>query len=171
MPELLVMRHGKSDWGTGLPDFERPLSKRGHKNAMAMAEWLDDTDREPDEIITSAANRTFTTAAHVAAHFKLDEQILDARPDLYLAGAHEWIEAVAACSAERVLICGHNPGLDDLVGFLSNEAAELTADGKLMTTAAIAVFSIDQSNSINTWSSISPDNCTLIELMRPRDLL
>ena len=70
-----------------------------------------------------------------------------------------------------VLICGHNPGLDDLVGFLSNEAAELTADGKLMTTAAIAVFSIDQSNSINTWSSISPDNCTLIELMRPRDLL
>jgi len=72
MPELLVMRHGKSDWSTGLPDFDRPLSRRGDKNAPAMAEWLVDVDLVPDAILTSAAARALATATHVAQAVGLD---------------------------------------------------------------------------------------------------
>ncbi len=164
MPELLVMRHAKSDWEAGAPDFDRPLSKRGHKNAVEMASWLSDSDREPDAILTSAANRAQTTAGYVAEHFGLDDGKVTQDDDLYLADANTWLDVLMTQTADRLLICGHNPGLDVLVDYLGEEAPALTIDGKLMTTAAIAVFTVEY------WASISPTTCQLVELMRPREL-
>lgn len=123
MAELFVMRHAKSDWETGVDDFDRPLSKRGHKNAPKMARWLEDTDREPDAILTSAANRARTTAGYVATHFALNAEDVIETPDLYLADVETWMDALVEQSADRLLICGHNPGLDYLVDYLSEEAA------------------------------------------------
>ena len=164
MAELFVMRHAKSDWETGVDDFDRPLSKRGHKNAPKMARWLEDTDREPDAILTSAANRARTTAGYVATHFALNAEDVIETPDLYLADVETWMDALVEQSADRLLICGHNPGLDYLVDYLSEEAATTTPDGKLMTTAAIAIFTVPQ------WRKLSPATCHFQELMRPREL-
>ena len=164
MPELLVMRHAKSDWETGVGDFDRPLSKRGHKNAPQMAQWLAETGREPDAIFTSSANRARTTAEYVATHFGLDAGDIVETDELYLADAETWMDALVEQSTDRLLICGHNPGLDFLVDYLSQEAATVTLDGKLMTTAAIAVFTMDD------WPSLTPATCHFEELMRPREL-
>ena len=64
----------------------------------------------------------------------------------------------------RLLICGHNPGLDDLVEYVSADDLRYTDDGKLMTTAAIAAFDIEG------WHSLQPGSAQLRELMRPREL-
>ena len=38
--ELLILRHGKSDWSTGEDDFDRPLVDRGKRGAQRMGVWL-----------------------------------------------------------------------------------------------------------------------------------
>ena len=166
MPELLVMRHAKSDWSTQLPDYDRPLSKRGHRDAPRMAEWLADNDRSPDAIITSAANRALTTARYVAEHVGLTKADVDIREDLYLASADTWLDTLHEQQGDqRLLICGHNPGLDALVEYLPAEPPSYTSNDKLMTTAAIAVLAVDR------WSALGPRSTELVELARPRELL
>lgn len=165
MPELLVMRHGKSDWSTGLPDFDRPLAKRGARDAPAMAAWLVANDLVPDSIITSAATRALATATHVAAGTRFDTTAMRVVRDLYGASMTRWLEVLAGqVGYERTLVCGHNPELDELVDFLSADPLEYTDNHKLMTTAAIAVF------EVRDWSRLGRASARLVQLVRPKDL-
>lgn len=160
-----MMRHGKSDWSTGLVDFERPLARRGHDNAPEMAQWLLDADLVPDAILTSAATRALMTATHVAETVGLDVDVMDVRDDLYMASAHNWLNVLSEHQTDhRLLICGHNPGLDDLVEYLSADELRYTGDGKLMTTAAIAAFAVE------SWDELGHRSARLLHLMRPREL-
>lgn len=163
--ELLVMRHAKSAWNTDAPDdFSRPLAPRGHRAAPRMAEWLDADGLEPDRIVTSAAVRARDTAQYVADHFSIDDDRVERVDWLYGAGATAWIGLLREQTAERVLICGHNPGLDDLVERLTADPMELTSTGKLMTTAAIAHIRVE------AWSTIGEKPGQLLQLVRPREL-
>lgn len=165
MPELLVMRHAKSDWESGAAsDFERPLNRRGHRSAERMAEWLDEQDLEPDHILSSSAVRARDTATYVARHFSMGDR-LELRDDLYLADAADWLEALRLQTSPRLLACGHNPGLDDLVEFLSDKPIDVTADGKLMTTSSIAHFELSVG-----WPSIDEGAGRLVALVRPSEL-
>jgi len=65
--ELLLLRHGKSDWNTNSSDFYRTLNNRGQRNAQQMGEWLDEQSLVPDLIICSPATRALTTAKIVSA--------------------------------------------------------------------------------------------------------
>ena len=61
MPELLIMRHAKSDWGVGLAsDRERPLAPRGVKAAKRMGKFLTKANAAPDLILSSPAVRART---------------------------------------------------------------------------------------------------------------
>ena len=168
MPRLSVMRHAKSDWSNALPDHDRPLAPRGQRNAPEMAQWLVESDLCPERILTSSAKRTQETVAAVTEHCETDSDMVEVRTNLYLASGQTWLDAIrdftAVSSPASLLICGHNPGLDDLVDYLSRSDAPDTADGKLMTTAAIAVFEVP------AWDELSPQACTFIELIRPREL-
>ena len=45
MKELLVLRHAKSSWKhAGLDDHDRPLNKRGQRNAPRMGQLLRDEE-------------------------------------------------------------------------------------------------------------------------------
>jgi phosphohistidine phosphatase len=64
--ELLLLRHAKSDWETGaLDDFDRPLAKRGRKEAPGVGEWLLREGLVPDLVISSPAERAKETASLV----------------------------------------------------------------------------------------------------------
>jgi len=164
--DLLVMRHAKSDWSDpALPDERRPLAPRGNRAAARMAEWLDEKELTPDRVLSSSAVRTRETVAHLARGLDLDPVNMEFRDDLYLAGAWDWIDALRHESVDRLLICGHNPGFDDLVDWLCFEPPERTLDGKLMTTSAIAHLRFD-----DDWSAIGPTSGRLHALVRPREL-
>lgn len=163
--ELLVMRHGKSDWSTDRADFDRPLAARGERDAHRMAEWLVEEDLEPDHLITSSAARASATAHAVIDAFAMTDDRVRVLDSLYLANAWTWLGALEEAPPGRVLLCGHNPGLDDLVEYLSADPLPLTPDGKLMTTAAIAHFAFDEE-----WSAIGRASGRLLTLMRPRQL-
>ena len=67
---LLLLRHAKSDWPTGVPDRERPLARRGEKAAKAVGRFLAANDLVPDQVIEYSPNALFRglKALQVAPH-------------------------------------------------------------------------------------------------------
>ena len=61
---LLVLRHGKSDWSTGLEDFHRPLVSRGRLGSRKMGGWIRHQDLLPDTVLSSPAERARMTTVH-----------------------------------------------------------------------------------------------------------
>ncbi len=131
-----------------------------------MAQWLDDNDLIPDRVVSSAAVRARQTAEYVKRGLSLDESTVRFVDELYLASADLWLEELRQQDADRVLIVGHNPGFDDLVEGLAADPIVLTADGKLMTTAAIAHLVFDAGE----WADIRRGTAKLVALARPREL-
>ena len=96
----------------------------------------------PDRIISSSARRARDTAHRVAAEIRFTAAI-DERDELYLAGPEAYITAVKqlALHAERVLLVGHNPGLEELVLILTGERRALPCAGLIVCSLPIADFS------------------------------
>ncbi len=161
------MRHAKSDWSTYDSDFDRPLNARGARNAVQMAQWLADQDLCPDRVLSSPAVRAHTTAMEVVSACGVEQADIEFDEELYHADAWTWLEKLRDRTCQRLLICGHNPGLDQLVDHLSDGTAPFSDSGKLMTTAAVAHFAVRPA-----WSAVgTPEGmCKLLSLTRPRDL-
>ena len=166
MNELLVMRHAKSDWTAGHADCDRPLNDRGIRAADRMAGWLLDEQLCPDHVISSPAARARATAMAVVFCCSTDNHQVEFEQRAYLADAFTWLQLVASQPSGLTLICGHNPGLDDLVDHLSASPVPLSDSGKLMTTAAVAHFRFDTS-----WNELVQGSCELVQLVRPRELV
>ena len=120
---LLVLRHGKSDWTTGLEDFHRPLVGRGRKGARKMGAWIRHLDLIPDAVLSSPAARARATteAACKTLGIPLDNVIWDER--LYEAPGTQVLSVLAEApkKAKRLLLVGHNPGLEELIHLLVGE--------------------------------------------------
>jgi len=148
MKTLLILRHAKSSWNdAGMSDHDRPLNDRGKEDAPRIGRLLRDQGLEPDLILSSTAKRARSTAKRVVEGGELacSLQLLD---ELYLASADTYIEVLRRQPAayERVLVVGHNPGLEELVLLLTGTSLALP------TGALVQVeFEID------TWSEL-PNN-------------
>ena len=56
------MRHAKSDWsGPQISDFDRPINKRGTRNAIRIGGWMNENNHIPQKIISSPALRAKET--------------------------------------------------------------------------------------------------------------
>lgn len=120
---LVLIRHAKSDWKHhGLSDFDRPLNKRGLKDAPLMAAKLQDAGISPDLILSSPANRALRTAGFMADQFKIDFENIKQIPSLYLGSPQNLISALnnTADSVETLFLIAHNPGISYLASMLSN---------------------------------------------------
>lgn len=160
MKEILLMRHAKSSWKDDrLSDFERPLNKRGKKNAPQMGELLLQEGLLPDIIVSSAAKRAIQTAKLVQEACTYSGEIL-AYEDLYHAEINDYISVLAVLDdgIKRVLVVGHNPDIEELIEFLSGEYVR-------MPTAAIARLQLD----LPTWGKIRDcETAKLIDVWYPR---
>jgi phosphohistidine phosphatase len=111
---LALLRHAKSSWDDpAMSDFERPLNRRGRKDAPFMGDLLRKRGVDPDIIITSPANRALTTCRIVAGElgFPLDRITIDEH--LYEASARELLRIVQMIGSQynSAMLVGHNPGL------------------------------------------------------------
>ena len=114
--ELLILRHGKSDWGTADDDFHRPLTERGRHSARRMAIWMVEQKLMPDHVVASPAERALATARKACKTMGLSPKTIHKDPRVYEAGPDELLRVLADCpgTARRVMLVGHNPGLEDL---------------------------------------------------------
>jgi phosphohistidine phosphatase len=158
---LLLLRHAKSSWNDArLADHQRPLNDRGRRDAPRVGEHLVRHGLLPDLILTSSAKRARKTAAKVAASASYDGEIrlLD---ELYLAAPPAYATALRSLGPEvrTVLVVGHNPGLEDLVG-------ALTGAQETLPTSALVHLRL----AIPTWRDLelSP-TAELCSIWRPRD--
>ncbi len=165
--KLLIMRHAKSDWNAGLADFERPLNQRGIKSAKKISKKLEEDDLVPDSIVSSPAKRTRDTVKILCENLNLDEKIITWDKRIYEASLTDLLNVIdeLKSDAKCQLIVGHNPGLDELVNYLSSDEPQYNETGKLMTTAAVAVFDFGK-------KQITPvkKSAQLINILRPKEI-
>ena len=165
---LIIMRHGKSDWSeAGQADFDRPLARRGARDVPRMAAWLAENGLVPDRIIASPALRARQTAEAVAMEIGFNAGNITWDERIYANSLTDLLAVVSdGCSnAACVMIIGHNPGLDALLEHLSATPPSLNEEGKLLTTAALAVLDYGDSSVHG-----GKGGGKLLHLLRPADL-
>jgi len=121
MKTLTIVRHGKSSWkDRGLSDRERPLNKRGVRDAPVMAKRLVEAGVRPSLIISSPAVRAWTTAKVFAKEMGYPIEFLQREDGLYLASLDNLLDAVATQDPgfNNLMLFGHNPGLTDFANYL-----------------------------------------------------
>ena len=159
---LIIMRHAKSSWDDpGLADYDRPLNKRGLRDASRMAQWLSESELIPDQVIASAACRANQTASIVTNELALETDIFETR-DLYLSDYDAYLEQISYLpnDVETVLVIGHNPTMESLVYLLSGDSIS-------MPTAAIAVIQLP----IDIWSDqVTSASANLVKHVFPKSL-
>jgi phosphohistidine phosphatase len=133
MKTLIVLRHGKSDWSGDEPDRERPLAKRGRRQAPEAGSWLAEHFPDIDLAVVSPAERTRSTWALAAAELDRTPDVrIDDRVYAAWGPALQDVVSELPAEADTVVLVGHNPGVEDLV-------QELTGDWVPMPTSALAV--------------------------------
>lgn len=161
MKTLVLMRHAKSDWGAQYDsDFQRPLNARGLRDAPVMAAFLAQHNLLPEMVVTSPAQRARATADYVAREdMFLGELIEDNR--IYLASAAMLLDVIYDLpeANERIMLVGHNPGMEDLIASLGGGAVR-------MPTAAIASLRL----YADTWADVQPGDAHLKWLVKPKIL-
>ncbi|MDP3878588.1 MAG: histidine phosphatase family protein [Methylobacter sp.] len=164
--ELLLLRHAKSDWSIEMDDFSRPLKKRGRRAAKQIGRWLAEQKLTPDAILSSPAIRALATAQRVCKQLGIAESAIISDPSIYEANAETLLALLKLRGEERrVLLVGHNPGLEDLLLKLTPNSIPLAANGKCLPTAALAhlVFS-------GEWIELAEGSAKLVTLIRPDNL-
>jgi phosphohistidine phosphatase len=162
MKTLLLMRHTKSSWKHAeMPDHERPLNKRGNKDAPIMGALIKDKELVPQKILCSSALRATETARMVQEEsgFAGETVFLDS---YYLAEPNAYLEALQTLpdEIERVMVIGHNPGLEGLLQILSGQIVPLS-------TGAVAHLVL----RIDHWNELNMDGeAELVETFSPGDL-
>jgi phosphohistidine phosphatase len=138
--ELILMRHGKSDWDQQVEDFQRPLKERGKRGAEQLGQWLLQQAWLPDQVVSSPAQRAIHTAQMAVQAMGMDNRRIVQERRIYAARVEDLLQVLAEVPAEaqRVLLVGHNPGFEDLTEYLVGENIPLPKDGKLLPTASIA---------------------------------
>lgn len=119
---IWILRHAEAQAEGSCADLDRQLTPRGEQQAKALANALATSPElaalgYPKLGLISAAARTLATAR--LAFPKLEQRL--ERRAYYQAGVDDWLEALAACGEEQVLVVGHNPTVADLVASLSGE--------------------------------------------------
>ena len=165
--ELLLLRHGKSDWSTGVDDYHRPLKDRGKRGAQRIGVWLAQQQRVPDLIVTSPAERALVTAQKACKAMGNGDAGIQQDRRIYAAGIDELLAVLGDCpqDAGRVMLVGHNPGLEELFSWLARETVPLPDDGKLLPTATLASLQLPAD-----WQVLTAGCARLDAITRPETL-
>lgn len=151
MKTLYLVRHAKSSWkDPQLDDFERPLNKRGRKNAPFMGNVLKKRSILPDFIMASPANRAAMTARLIAEkiNYPLEEIFYD--ESIYGISDGDMIDLIKAINdnVSRLMLVGHNPGMTNLANLLGDDPVS-----NIPTCGVYAIFL-----EIASWEKIH-DRC------------
>jgi phosphohistidine phosphatase len=158
---LLLMRHGKAEEGSGKPDHDRVLAKRGVRQGELAGAWLREQGLVPDLVICSTAVRTRQTWDAVRRGGARAEYVEYRRP-VYQGGAESLIETIRedAGDSSIVLVVGHNPTMAEATAMLTDgdgsaQAHEALAAGGFVTSG-IAVLRYS-----GEWADLELGTCRL----------
>jgi phosphohistidine phosphatase len=158
---LYLLRHAKSSWkDSSLRDFDRPLKGRGRDAAQRTGERLASEKLPGLLVVCSPAARTRETAEIVLKHsggradVRFDERI-------YEASLRDLLRVVANIPDEKqiAMMIGHNPGVEELLAFL-------TGEHRRMPTCALAKIKLGTAS----WKDVKAGEGSLDWFMTPKEL-
>ena len=150
MKTLLITRHAKSSWNNDtLSDFQRPLNKRGIKDAPIMADRLQARGPIPEVVLSSTAVRAMETAELLMSSLYLSESTLLTTDAIYEAPLSALEQALTTLPQHIsvAMMIGHNPGVSALGNYLCSQS------NLQMPTCAMACFDLD----IDRWENVYRD--------------
>ncbi len=161
MKRIYIVRHAKSSWGDlSLADIDRPLNKRGKRDAPFMGDVCKSKGYIPDRLISSNANRARTTAEIFCNALKLEDSKLSLEKSLYHAPEDTYLETCFGLDDDinSVMLFGHNPGIT----YLANSVSEQYIDN--VPTCGVLVIDA----TIEKWTQLDFSNCKLKDFLYPK---
>jgi phosphohistidine phosphatase len=161
MRSLYLLRHAKSSWqDTAGRDFDRPLNEQGRDAAERVGKLI--AAEKPDDVlvVSSPARRARETteiilrSSGVRAELRFDPEIYDAD----LVSLLSILRRVEDHN-QTVILVGHNPGIENLIRFLTGEV-------RAVATAALAKITFEG----NSWRSLNDGEGHLNWLVAPKTL-
>jgi len=161
--KLILVRHAKSSWSDmSLKDFDRPLNKRGIRDAPFMAKKLYQKVSNIDCIVSSTANRAKLTAQRFITEYKneghhFDEIYTDA---LYHASVNQILQVVHELDDKYkcCVLFGHNPGFTYFADHIDAKGIEN------VPTCGITAFDFE----VQEWKDVSPENGSMEFFIFPK---
>ncbi|MES2284993.1 MAG: histidine phosphatase family protein [Bacteroidota bacterium] len=157
MKTLYLVRHAKSDWADeDLSDIDRPLNKRGYRDAHFMSGLMKEKKLLPDLIITSPAIRAITTALIFCKNFNFNYSDIVIDSNLYETNVQQYKSSFSKIDSRysSIMLFGHNPTISDLANSLTKTFTE--------TIATCGIVGIRQSENCKEWKCFNDTNGELI---------
>jgi phosphohistidine phosphatase len=147
MKNLIIIRHAKSSWEAPLKDIDRPLTKKGIKNAHYVAEKCINYLPSKFVIWSSPAKRASETALIFAQTILYPLEDIIYKEDLYTFELNKLENVIKSCSNdfENVILFGHNEAITNFV----NKFGDITVNN--VPTAGFVSIEFDT----NSWEKIS----------------
>ena len=162
MKHLTLLRHAKSSWkDLSLPDADRPLNKRGKRNAPEMGvRFAQQYPKADIHLVSSPAKRAITTARLFAEAVGYPVETIEVDDRIYQADASALLEIVRGLddSWDHVVLVGHNPGFTDFINSATKHFIEN------LPTAGVAVLQYHE----DSWRDVGTTQATLAELGFPK---
>ncbi len=161
MKYLYLLRHAKSSWkDLSVNDFDRPLNKRGKKDAPNMGKFLNDRNVKVDLIISSPAKRTKETSKIIAEGIGYKNKIIFDK-NIYEASLEQLLALIKNLNKNlnSVMLVAHNPGLTELANYFVNE------DIDNIPTCGIAAIILE-----NGWDEVKRNCGKLLFFEYPKKL-
>ena len=158
MKRLYLVRHAKSSWGNpGLTDFDRPLNKRGKRDAPQMGDYLRSFRQvHPDYVLCSTAKRVRSTAKRLlkALAYPKEQVVWDER--IYSGHSDDVLAMIRRIDNQykEVMVIGHNPDMTELANVLTGVHIAN------MPTCGVAGIDFD----IDSWANIRLGNLVFFEV-------
>jgi phosphohistidine phosphatase len=160
MKTLVLVRHAKSSWSQpGLEDRDRPLNRRGKRDAPKMGRRLAKEGVKPDLVLSSPARRALATARLIAKKVGYKRKDIRVHEGLYAVDPAALLKAIRKVGAKhkRVMLVGHNPELAELAHRLSPEIVA-------MPTCAVALMRFEG----KSWGQVGKARPEKTAFFRPR---
>ena len=161
MKTLVIVRHAKSSWkDLSLSDHQRPLNKRGKRDAPLMGARLAQWELPVDRVISSSAVRALTTAEIITQEMVLPWDEIHIEDGLYHASEDEMLDLIREQDdhIEGLMLFGHNPGMTYLV----NDLSDLDLDN--LPTCGVVVLKFD----VYSWEEVGESEAVSAEIDFPK---
>ncbi len=160
MKEVLLVRHAKSSWAfPNLKDEERPLNKRGLRDAPIMASYCKMKKMNLSHLFSSTALRAFTTADFFQKEFEIK---LSKETDLYFGDEGDWLHIINNLGDEVKFpaFFSHNPTITYFANLFNGEFIE-----NVPTCGVIHLES-----TVDNWSEFHYDNTIIKNVYFPKTI-
>jgi len=164
---LVLLRHAKSAWPSGVPDHDRPLAGKGRRNAQAAGQWFVTEGPRPDLVLVSDATRTQQTWEIVRGAFPA-APTSRLEPRIYAADVADLLEVIQEVEESVATLClvGHEPGMSTTALTLASQDSEravVSSVARKFPTSAVAVLALT-----GTWAGVGPGRALLESFAVPR---